>query len=168
MGTLLAFLVGAALGECTGAARGQGHRQGTGRAAGFSLRTSGRGRGPPCPRRSPGPAKSASEVVRVGSGAKEGAEVRVGASGRGPGRHSSAAAGTQPGARKRGVSCSQSPAGCNVTPTAAGGWGRGAAVGRRRRDLGTQRRRVRERWKGRGERHRSTPECSAGRPGRWK
>ncbi|VCX40908.1 unnamed protein product, partial [Gulo gulo] len=48
------------------------------------------------------------------------------------GWHSSAAAGAQPGARKRGVSCSRSPAGCNVTPTAAGGGG-----GRRRPETGT-------------------------------
>ena len=58
--------------------------------------------------------------------------MRVGERGRGPGWHSSAAAGAQPGARKRGVSCSRSPAGCNVTPTAAGGGG-----GRRRPETGT-------------------------------
>lgn len=56
-------------------------------------------------------------------------EVLVGQSRRGPGWHSFAAAGAQPGARKRGVSCSRNPAGCNVTPTAAGGAGGGRGDG---------------------------------------
>lgn len=66
-------------------------------------------------------------------GAGGAVEVRVGQSRRGPGWHGFAAAGAQPGARKRGVSCSRNPAGCNVTPTAAGGgWGGGEAGGGRR------------------------------------
>lgn len=121
MGTLLAFVVGAALGERWGRARRGAqleHWPGGGIRALDSRPRAGAALTP-----SPGPAKSSSEVVRAGSGVPEGAEVRVGASGRGPGWHRLVAAGAQPGARKRGVSCSRSPAGCNVTPTAAGGGG---------------------------------------------
>lgn len=109
-------------------------------------------------------AKPAPEVARAGSGARRAAEVRVGKSRRALGWHSLAAAGTQPGARKRGVSCSRSPAGCNVTPTAAGG-----GAGRRRRETGTGETET-ERWrrKGRGARHRrlGSTECPPGSLGR--
>lgn len=114
MGTLLAFVVGAALGECAGGAAGSRG------AAGFALGTRGGRAGAA---RRPPPARevrsrSCARGARGGGGA--GVE-RAGA-----GRLRLAAAGARPGARKRGVSCSQSPAGCNVTPTAAGGVGEAA------------------------------------------
>lgn len=121
METLLAFVVGAALGECAGDAR-RGAQQGT---AGQRVRARTRESGERAALAHPPVRLSPFRSCARGAGGA--VEVRVGQSRRGPGWHSFAAAGAQPGARKRGVSCSGNPAGCNVTPTAAGGAGEGGA-----------------------------------------
>lgn len=152
MGTLLAFVVGAALGECAGGARGgatAGHWAGGGIRA---LGPDGGAKATPGP--SPGPAKSASEVVRAGSGVREGGGGAGGQERAGARLAQFRGCGRPAGGEETRSQLLPEPRRLQCDTYSGGrGWGEGGARRRRRERLRDRERWRRERW---GERQKDS------------